>query len=161
MNRRFILILEDDDDRVIGFQSAVASLGRDFGVRIWRDAPTMMAECPRCFAKACLISLDHDLEAMVGKSDPGTGLDVAEFLSLHPPPCPVVLHTSSFDGRLAMQNRLRAGGWSLVTVSPREADWMQVSWLPIVKKLIGRRDTHSLHHGTPLTRPVGTRNPRA
>ena len=34
MHERTILILEDDDDRVRGFQSAVASLGRDFGVRI-------------------------------------------------------------------------------------------------------------------------------
>ena len=58
MNRRIILILEDEDDRVCGFQSAVASLAGDFVVRIWRDAPTMIAECPACFAKACLFSLD-------------------------------------------------------------------------------------------------------
>ena len=88
MRHRTILILEDDDDRVRGFQSAVASLGWEFGVRIWRDAPTMIAECPACFAKACLISLDHDLEAMVGEPDPGTGLDVAEFLTLHRPCAP-------------------------------------------------------------------------
>jgi hypothetical protein len=74
MYQRTILNLEDDDDRVRGFQEAVASLGRDFGVRIWRDAPTMIAECPACFAKACLISLDHDMEAMAEAPEPGTGL---------------------------------------------------------------------------------------
>jgi hypothetical protein len=137
MNPRFILILEDDDDRVGGFRSAVASLGREVGVRIWRDAPTMIAECPACFAKAGLISLDHDLEPVAGAPDPGTGLDVAQFLSLHPPVCPVILHTSNFDGRLAMQNRLRAGGWTVATVPPREADWIQASWLPTARRLIG------------------------
>ena len=136
MNRRIILLLEDDDERVCGFQSAVALLGGDFVVRIWRDAPTMIAECPACFAKACLISLDHDLEALAGAPDPGTGLDVAKFLSLHSPLCPVVLHTSNFDGRLAMQNRLRAGGWTVATVLPREANWIQASWLPICRRLI-------------------------
>ena len=137
MHRRVILILEDDDERVCGFQSAVASLGHEVGVRIWRDAPTMIAECPACFAEAWLISLDHDLEAMAEAPDPGTGLDVAEFLSLHPPLCPVILHTTNFDGRLAMQNRLRLGGWTVATVLPREADWIQASWLPVVRRLIG------------------------
>lgn len=137
MNQRFILILEDDDDRLVGFQSAAASLGGDFGVRAWRDAPTMIAECPAFFAKAGLISLDHDLEAMAVNSDPGTGLDVAQFLCLHPPLCPVILHTSNFDGRLAMQNRLRASGWTVATVLPRKADWIQASWLPAARRLIG------------------------
>jgi hypothetical protein len=137
MNRRIILILEDDDDRLVGFQSAVASLGGDFGVRVWRDAPTMIAECLTCLAKASLVSLDHDLEAVAGATEPGTGLDMAEFLSLHPPVCPVLLHTTNFDGRLAMQNRLRTGGWTVATVPPREVDWIQASWLPMAKKLIG------------------------
>ena len=137
MHERTILILADDDDRVRGFQEAVASLGRDFRVGIWRDAPTMIAESPACFAKACLISLDHVLETVAGEADPGTGLDVAEFLSLHAPMCPVILHTSNFDGMLAMHNKLRAGGWTVATVPPREADWIQTSWLTISKGLIG------------------------
>ena len=64
MPRRNILILEDDEDRACGFRSAVASLGRVVGVGIWRDAPTMIPECPACFAKVCLISLDHDVVGM-------------------------------------------------------------------------------------------------
>ena len=137
MQQQAILILEDDDDRVRGFESVVASLGGRFRLRVWRDAPTLIAESPACFAEACLISLDHDLQAVVGEADPGTGLDVAEFLSLHTPLCPVILHTSNFDGRLAMHNRLRAGGWTVATVPPREADWIQTSWLPIARRLVG------------------------
>ncbi len=137
MQRPIILVLEDYEDRVRGIRSAVASLGSEVGVRVWRDAPTMIAECPTCFGKVCLISLDHDLETIAGEPDPGTGLDVATFLSLHPIVCPVILHTSNFDGRLAMQNRLRAGGWTVATVPPRGADWIQASWLPIARRLVG------------------------
>jgi hypothetical protein len=137
MSQRTILILEDYDDRIRGFRRAVASLDREVGVRQWRDAPTMIAECAACLARACLISLDHDLAAVPGEADPGTGLEVAEFLSLHPPACPVILHTSNFDGRLAMQNRLRAAGWTVATVLPREVGWIQTSWLPAARRLAG------------------------
>jgi hypothetical protein len=60
----------------------------------------MIVESSARFAKACLFSLDHDLAALAREANPGTGLDVAEFLSLHAPMCPVILHTSNFDGRM-------------------------------------------------------------
>ncbi len=143
MRQRTILMLEDDEDRVRGFQSAVASMGQGFTLRIWRDAPTMITEAPACIAEAGLISLDHDLEALGGEADPGTGLDVAGCLSLHPPVCPVILHTSNFDGRLAMHTRLRAAGWTVATVLPREANWIEASWLPIARRLVGLPDPNS------------------
>ena len=43
-----ILLLEDNDERVAGFKSAVPELGGEWQVRIWRDAPTMLAECEDC-----------------------------------------------------------------------------------------------------------------
>ena len=85
-----ILILEDDEDRIQGFRSAVAALDREARVRVWRDAPAMVAECATCLGNACLISLDHDLAAVPGEPDPGTALDVAEFLSRHPPNQPLL-----------------------------------------------------------------------
>ena len=42
-----ILLLEDNDERIAGFKSAVRELGEDWQVRVWRDAPTMIAECVR------------------------------------------------------------------------------------------------------------------
>ncbi len=137
MPQSIILILEDDEDRIQGFRSAVASLGREVCLRVWRDAPAMVAECSTCLGNACLISLDHDLAAVPGEADPGTGLDVAEFLSLHPPASPIILHTTNFDGRLAMQNRLRGAGWTVAMVPPREPDWIEASWLPTARRLIG------------------------
>jgi hypothetical protein len=43
-----ILLLEDNDERIAGFKSAVHELGEDWQVRIWHDAPTMIAECEDC-----------------------------------------------------------------------------------------------------------------
>ncbi len=135
--RRTILILEDDEDRLQDFRNAVLDLGPKMLFRHWREAPAMITDCPAYFASACLISLDHDLQALPGETaDPGTGLDVAQFLAGHKPVCPVILHSSNFDGRLVMQNTLRAGGWTVATLAPRGDDWVQTLWLPIVGKLL-------------------------
>ena len=41
MNRTTILLLEDDADRVQGFELAVAQLGPQYRLRVWRDAHRM------------------------------------------------------------------------------------------------------------------------
>jgi hypothetical protein len=77
-----ILFLEDNDERIVGFKSAVHELGGDWQVRVWRDAPTMHTECEEYFDDVHLISLDHDLNPQPGATcDPGTGLEVAKLLS--------------------------------------------------------------------------------
>ena len=43
MNRHTIILLEDDADRVRGFESAVSQLGPAYRLRTWRDAHRMMA----------------------------------------------------------------------------------------------------------------------
>jgi len=131
------MVLEDNDDRIRAFESAVASLGSDFRLRLWRDAPTMIAECGSTLGDACLISLDHDLAPLPGSStDPGTGLEVAEFLSRQEPSCPVILHTSNHERRWSMHNELRFAGWSVVIVPPIGDDWIRGSWLPRARALI-------------------------
>jgi hypothetical protein len=76
-----ILILEDNHERIAAFQRAVASLGSDFELKVWRDTLSMCAECEAFFPNAALISLDHDLNPMPGvTTDPGTGLVAAEWL---------------------------------------------------------------------------------
>jgi hypothetical protein len=132
------MILEDNDERIRAFESAVASLGSDFSLRLWRDAPTMISECGDCLRAACLISLDHDLAPLPDSSiDPGTGLEVAEFLSTHQPSCPVILHTSNHERRWSMHNEFRFAGWSVEIVPPLGDDWIRSSWLPRARGLIG------------------------
>src|SRR5215212_913141 len=96
--RKTILILEDNDERIAAFEKTVTLLGDDFELKIWRDAPSMIAECERFFSTTVLISLDHDLNPVAGATtDPGTGLEVAIFLAQLRPVCPVIIHTTNGD----------------------------------------------------------------
>ena len=61
-----ILILEDNDERIAGFGRAVGRLGADYQLKVWRDAPSMMAECEAWFPETALISLDQQWLARDG-----------------------------------------------------------------------------------------------
>jgi len=61
-----ILILEDNDERIAAFQKTVAELRDGIELKIWRDAPSMMAECEAFFPTVAIILLDHDLNPMPG-----------------------------------------------------------------------------------------------
>ncbi len=134
---RTILILEDNGERIAAFQKTVAVLGDDFEPKVWRDARSMCAECAAYFSNAALISLDHDLNPMPGvTSDPGTGLDVAQFLGDFLPVCPVLIHTSNMDRLWTMHNELRFAGWIVDRVGPIGTDWIETSWLRSVRGLL-------------------------
>ena len=137
MTPRTILILEDDAGRIAGFEAAVATLGPGFRLWLWRDAPTMLAECRPALARACLISLDHDLAPKPGgPANPGTGLEVAEFLGRQPPVCPVLIHTSNSERRWTMHKAFRAGHWRVGVVLPAGDQWSPLSWRPRARALI-------------------------
>lgn len=126
-----ILILEDNEDRIVGFERAVAGLGDGFELKIWRDAPSMIAECEQHFPSTALISLDHDLNPQPSATtDPGTGLDVAQFLAQCRPVCPVIIHTTNVDRAYSMHNELRFANWISDRVGPIGADWIEKYWLP-------------------------------
>jgi ADP-ribosylglycohydrolase len=132
-----ILILEDNDERLAAFREAVASLGSDFELKIWKDAPSMIAECEVFFPSAALISLDHDLNPVPGATaDPGTGLDLAKYLAGFPPACPVLIHSSNTDRAWSMHNELRFGEWTVDLVGPLGTDWVQTSWLRRLRQLL-------------------------
>ncbi|MBI2929310.1 MAG: hypothetical protein HYY24_26900 [Verrucomicrobia bacterium] len=131
------MILEDDGERIRDFEAAVASLGPDFQIRLWHDAPTMIAECSPALAECCLISLDHDLSPMPGATqDPGTGLEVSEFLASREPVCPVIIHTANHERRWSMSNEFRFAKWNVEIVLPITEGWIHRSWLPRARALI-------------------------
>ena len=131
-----ILILEDNDERIAAFQKTVAHLG-GFELKVWRDAPSMIAESEVFFATAALISLDHDLNPMPGATvDPGTGVDVARFLGDFLPVCPVLIHSSNTDRAYSMHNELRFAGWTVDRVGPLGTDWIETSWLRRARELL-------------------------
>jgi len=132
-----ILILEDNDERIAAFQKSVATLGGEFELKVWRDAPSMIGGAEEFFPTAVLISLDHDLNPMPGvTTDPGTGLDVARFLCNYVPVCPVLIHSSNTDRVYSMHNELRFAGWMVDRVGPLGADWIETSWLRRARELI-------------------------
>jgi CheY-like chemotaxis protein len=141
MSHKLILILEDNEDRIRSFQNAVKSLGENVSVRIWFDAPSMIADLPPILNQACLISLDHDLNPQPNvTTDPGTGLEVAEFLAKHSPVCPVLIHSTNYEKAWSMHNELRFGNWQVDRVGPIGDDWIQCLWLPKVKSLLSISD---------------------
>ena len=137
MNRRTIILLEDNDERILQFESAIAHLGADYKLRVWRDTTRMMAELHDVLADAALISLDHDLnKEHLDSPDPGDGVEVAEFLSRLPMLCPVILHTSNTERVWSMHNAFRFGGWQAEQVAPHGDEWVIRSWLPKAQLLI-------------------------
>ena len=106
-------------------------------MKVWRDAHSMRAECAAHFPSAALISLDHDLNPMPGvTTDPGTGLDVAQFLGDFLPVCPVLIHRSNTDRVYSMHNELRFAGWMVDRVGPIGTDWIETSWLRSARRLL-------------------------
>ncbi len=133
-----LLMLEDNAERNIMFHAAVQELGDGWQLRIWPDAPTMMAECEEFFADTHLISLDHDLNPQPGvTANPGTGLEVAKFLAGHLPVCPVIIHSSNSDAAWSMHNEFRFAGWKVDRVGPIGEDWVRKLWLPKVLEMVG------------------------
>lgn len=134
---KILLLLEDNAERVDGFRSAVRALGDDWHLHVWQDAPSMVSEYEEFLEQPALISLDHDLNPQPGVADdPGTGLDVARFLSAHPPICPVIIHSSNIERSWSMHNELRHAGWTVERVGPIGQDWIANAWLPKARKLL-------------------------
>lgn len=134
---RIILILEDNDERIADFTTAVKQLGDNYELKFWRDAPSMCKECEVFFPTTALVSLDHDLNPGPGATaDPGTGLDVAKFLADFMPVCPVLLHSSNTDRVYSMHNEFRFAGWTTDRVGPIGNGWVATSWLPRARELL-------------------------
>ena len=142
-----LLLLEDNAERIAGFEAVIKDLGDDWQLQVWRDAPTMLLECDGCFEDTALISLDHDLNPQPGVTvDPGTGLDLAKFLAGHLPLCPVIIHSSNTDRSWSMHNELRFAGWQVDRVGPLGEDWIRQSWLPKARELIANAE-HKIDFG--------------
>ena len=134
-----ILILEDKEDRISQFRAAAAAIAPDLAIRIWRSAPSMIADLRDCLEKAAIISLDHDLNRAPGDiDDPGTGYDVTKVLSELIPVCPIIIHTSNAERRNWMVGALELAGWQFECVFPTDDDWIAKQWAPLVRKRLDR-----------------------
>src|SRR4051812_25293524 len=91
-----VLMLEDDCERIERFTATLRAVAPAMPLMVWRSARRMIGEVEPFLPVARLISLDHDLEPVEGETeDPGDGIDVARFLAVLPPVCPVIIHSSN------------------------------------------------------------------
>jgi hypothetical protein len=133
------LILEDDDERATAFVQEISDIDPNVDVLIWRSARKMCQDLAAHLPITVLISLDHDLRLPDEQGeDSGSGMDVAEALSLLTPSCPVIVHTSNVDASWSMINELTHSGWSVERVGPvgMGTKWVQTAWAPVARKLM-------------------------
>lgn len=135
---KLLLVLDDDRARLGAFEQIAARLGKDWAVKSWRDAPTMISEIEQHLQGARLISLDNDLyKDLDSDPDPGSGRLVAEHLSKLKPTCPVIVHSTNTDAAWGMHNALRAGGWTVELVHHlNQPKWIEGLWLPKAARLV-------------------------
>jgi hypothetical protein len=138
---RFVLMLEDESERVTRFRAALESIDPSLQLIVWRTAWSMMRECERYFDSAVLISLDHDLYQLEGETDdPGDGLDVAKFLASRSPVCPVIVHSSNAERAQWMIGEFELAGWQFERVAPLGDDWLEAYWRVVAAELIGNSE---------------------
>jgi len=135
---RNLLILDDDRIRLRGFDNIVPRLGKEWVIKSWRDAPSMITELDLLLGEAQLISLDHDLyKDSPSDPDPGSGRMIADFLAKRAPVCPVIVHSTNTDAAWGMFNELKFGGWKVEMVHHlNHPTWIEELWLPIAANLI-------------------------
>jgi hypothetical protein len=134
-----LLMLEDNAERVQRFRQTLEAIAPEMALVVWRDARTMIDEAGLHIAVARLISLDHDLEPLDSRPDPGDGLEVVKFLVPQPFICPVIIHTSNQFAADRMADELELAGWRYGRVTPLGDDWVEVDWLRMVKRLLAKR----------------------
>ena len=133
-----LLILDDDQARLRGFDEIVPRLGSDWAIRAWRNAPSMMAEIDALLGEAQLISLDHDLyKDSPSDPDPGSGRMIADHLAKRDPVCPVIVHSTNTDAAWGMFNELTSGEWKVELVHhTNQPAWIEELWLPVAASLV-------------------------
>ncbi len=105
------------------------------------NAPDMVAWLNEHLAEVDLLCLDHDLvftpERPGGRTDPGTGQDVVDFLVTRSPLPSVVIHTSNWGAVAGMVSPLEQAGCRVCRVIPfAEVKWLKTAWLPVIRYIL-------------------------
>ena len=129
-----ILILEDNQDRIDAFKEVLSEYD-DLEIHIWKAAYSFIEEVDEHLQGTDVISLDHDLVSDDG-SDPGDGLEVAEYLRDKEPICPVIIHSTNINRSWSMHRELKDGNWDVERYPPLSmgVDWIYKDWINAIKK---------------------------
>jgi hypothetical protein len=134
-----VLLLEDNDERIARFTTALRGLAPKLQVIGWHSAKTMLEDVDGYLPLARLISLDHDLYPTSGDiEDPGDGLEVAKYLAEKKPTCPIIIHSSNGDRARMMAGEFELAGCHAKMVAALGADWIEAHWAKVVASLLTR-----------------------
>ncbi|MEM9411001.1 MAG: cyclic-phosphate processing receiver domain-containing protein [Planctomycetota bacterium] len=139
-SNRFILMLEDDNDRLARFNTVLSDID---GLKFenWKTADGFIGGYSRCVDGALpdLICLDHDLfPENEADPDPGDGRDVAEYLATQAPNCHVVIHSSNAVAADSMFFTLEDAGWSVEKIAPLGRRWVEDYWWPTIQRWLDK-----------------------
>src|SRR5437016_3936499 len=112
-----IIILEDNNERKQVMQAALADRFPRVVVEFFHAIPPMIDHLGATgLYDVTLVSLDHDLDILVGsdgtRTDPGTGVDAAVWLATQPAVAPVIVHMTNAIGGDKMMDLLAQSGWA-------------------------------------------------
>jgi len=136
-----VAILEDDERRQEVMNRLLAEALPTAELVVFDNAPDMIDWLSHHLAEVDLLCLDHDLvftpERQGGRSDPGTGQDVVNYLVTRTPKQPVVIHTSNWGAIRGMITPLEERGWRVWRVIPfADLKWLETAWLPAIREIL-------------------------
>lgn len=131
-----ILILEDNQERIDAFKEVLSEF-KDLDLHIWKAANTFINEVDSYLDGTDIISLDHDLVSEDG-TDPGDGLEVAEYLKNKKPICPIIIHSTNINRSWSMHRELTDGKWEVERHPPVSmgVEWIYQNWINVIKKKV-------------------------
>ena len=135
-----VAILEDDPNRIAAMRACLTESLPGIEVVVFEHAQEMIAWLDQHLGEVVLISLDHDLPLRDHEDqtlDCGTGRQVADYLALTPPTCPVIVHSSNGFSAPGMCFALKDAGWPCSRVYPcDDTAWIASVWAEQVGKYI-------------------------
>jgi hypothetical protein len=134
-----LIMLEDNAERLERFAAALQAVDSRLPLRVWHDAHAMIREAGPLLQGAAVISLDHDLEAVPGATDPGDGYLVTKWLVSQPIVRPVIIHSSNSERSSWMSGEFELAGWRHWRVAPIGDDWIESDWRQVVRELLRAR----------------------
>jgi len=139
--RHKIAILEDNVDRQAAMRRCLADRFYTFDAHFFDESSAMIRFLDLNLQETLAISLDNDLELKPGPDgrmiDPGSGVEVAEYLASKPAICLVVIHTTNTNAAESMKATLAAAGWRTRRVVPfDDMNWIESDWLFAIRRAI-------------------------
>jgi hypothetical protein len=131
-------ILDDDIEfRQNQMLKAIASLGTDVKPICHDNVQDFLEWLAGALTSIRLLSLDHDLGPSRQRNgerfEPGTGMEIVDFLVLKRPTFPIIVHSSNpLDGS-TMVRRLEEAGSTVHRVFPSMDGWITAVWLKTVQ----------------------------